>query len=76
MSASPNNPQNPRTPRARWVEAVFAVMFSTIVGFCAGITHRVAMDVRLYEALETGVVAGCGTIAIAFVILTYVWNGR
>lgn len=76
MSASSNNPQNPRPPRARWIDVVFAVMFSTIVGLCAGIIHRLAMDVRFYEALETGVTAGGGTVVLVFVVLAYVWNGR
>ncbi|WP_159024376.1 MULTISPECIES: hypothetical protein [Streptomyces] len=51
-------------------------MFSTIVGLCAGIIHRLAMDVRFYEALETGVTAGGGTVVLVFVVLAYVWNGR
>ncbi|WP_329334167.1 hypothetical protein OG866_12230 [Streptomyces sp. NBC_00663] len=74
MSALPNNPPVPRASYAPGFEAVFAVMFSIIAGLYASIIHHVPMDLWLVKALEFGMNAGCGTIVMAFIILTYAWN--
>ncbi|MFC8402564.1 hypothetical protein ACFUG9_02910 [Streptomyces griseoincarnatus] len=76
MSAPQNSPQSPVPPvqRNKKIDALIAILASIIVGFVAGILHRVMEDVSYYEALKTGGGTTVGLLIVIFVILTYIWS--
>jgi hypothetical protein len=76
MSAPQNSPQSlvPPVQRNKKIDALIAILAAIIVGFVAGILHRIMEGVSYYEALKTGGGTTIGLLIVIFVILTYIWS--